>query len=63
MPWTDDEPNSKETNRRLGSCPYCGHNIWELDELRMRRLDEPKVRLFQCLECKETVLDRDIIPF
>lgn len=52
-----------EINKFVGSCPTCGHNIRELDELRMRKLENPHMAIYLCIECKEQINAKDLIPF
>ena len=56
MGWIKDEPSlDLESNKRLGSCPYCGHNIWTSDMVRPE--------WYVCLGCKGIVHLKNIIPF
>ena len=55
------------TDKWLGSCPECGKPIWASYLSHYNTLNtgtgstnEP---VYKCIECKENILEENIIPF
>lgn len=51
-----------EVNKRLGSCPECGHAIWESDIIYDSKYNDNYTR-YCCIECRAISKRDEIIPF
>jgi hypothetical protein len=57
-------PDWIQTNKFIGSCPYCGGRVFENDFIRFE-LDEEnrQIEIVRCLHCRNEVHKENLIPF